>query len=53
MVISEMTIEDNKRIKKIFKALRPYVNGRLITVVFERYFDELEELVREVMIKNE
>lgn len=37
--------EDNKRIKKIFKTLRPYVNGKLITIVFERYFDELEKLV--------
>ena len=37
--------EDSKRIKKIFTILRPYVNGRLITVVFEKYFNELEELI--------
>lgn len=37
--------KDSKRIKRIFTTLRPYVNGRLITVVFEKYFNELEELV--------
>ena len=42
----------DKRIKKIFRTLRPYVNGGLITPVFEKYFDELEKLVlnREIWI---
>ena len=38
--------EKHKEAKKIIKKLRPYVNGRLITGVFEKYFDELEELFK-------
>ena len=37
--------EDFKKMKKLVRTLRPYVNGRLITTVFEKYFDELEELI--------
>jgi len=40
-------MNENKRIKQIFRALRPYVNGELVTSVFKKYFDELEELVSE------
>jgi len=38
-------MNEDKRIRKIFRALRPYVNGKLVTSVFEKYFDELEELI--------
>ena len=41
-------MDKEKRIKQIFRTLRPYVNGRLITPVFEKYFNELEELVLEL-----
>ena len=34
-----------KRIKQIFRTLKPYVNGKLITPVFAKYFKELEELL--------
>ena len=37
--------EDFKKMKKLVRTLRPYVNGGLITWVFEKYFDELEELI--------
>jgi hypothetical protein len=33
--------------KKLIRVLRPYVNGRLITVVFEKYFKELEDIINE------
>ena len=44
-------MDKEKRIKQIFRTLRPYVNGRLITPVFEKYFDELEELVLKREVK--
>lgn len=34
-----------KRTKQIIRKLRPYVNGKLITGVFEKYFNELEQLI--------
>ena len=33
------------RIKKIMNTLQPYVNGKLITCVFEKYWEELKELM--------
>ena len=31
---------------QIIDKLQPYVNGKLITCVFERYWDELKELIK-------
>lgn len=42
-----MDKEKEKRIKHIFRTLRPYIRGKLITIVFERYFNELEEFFME------
>jgi len=39
--------EKQKRIKKIVDTLDPYVNGKLITCVFEKYWKELKELILE------
>lgn len=40
-------MDKDKRIRKIFTVLRPYINGELITMVFKKYFNELEELILE------
>ena len=37
--------EDLKRAKRLIRTLEPYVNGKLITCVFEKYFQELKELL--------
>ncbi len=34
---------DIKKLKKIIRVLDPYVNGRLITNVFDKYWKELCE----------
>ena len=31
---------------QIIKILQPYVNGKLITCVFERYWEELVEIIK-------
>lgn len=36
---------NKKRIRLIFDKLQPYINGKLITSVFERYWNELKEEV--------
>jgi len=33
------------RIKLLLNKLQPYVNGKLITTVFIRYWEELKELI--------
>lgn len=40
-----MNEEELKRAKKIINTLESYVNGKLITCVFEKYFKELKELL--------
>ena len=37
--------DKEKRIKQILNTLQPYVNGKLITSVFVKYWDELNELL--------
>jgi len=39
--------KNEKRIDEIIKKLQPYVNGKLITHVFVRYWEELKELIKE------
>ena len=34
-----------KRAKWIMRKLQPYVNGKLITSSFEKYWDELKEII--------
>ena len=41
-----MTEEEKKRRKRqIIDKLQPYINGKLITSVFIRYWNELKELI--------
>ena len=37
--------EEKKRIKYLLRVLRQYIKGGLVTIVTDRYFDELTELV--------
>lgn len=34
-----------RRAKQIINTLEPYVNGKLITCVFEKYFKELKDII--------